>query len=256
MSSFGACVVVTVEQPCGRSLTVLAYHKIGDPPEGGWETWNYVSEDIFAHHLAVLRDEDCVVVDAGTFLRGLNDPGELPERAVLLTFDDGYLSMRITAAPLLARFGYPAVVFMPSDYVGRHNEFDAGNEPDEPMCSWDDLRWLQSHRVSIQSHSRSHRQFSDLQLSDLHDEVERSKSSLEQGLGTSVEIFAYPYGDAGRDVDSTTRALQSAGYRAAFLYDGGGVRLPADHPYQLSRLAIGPDTELAAELAQVRQGVR
>jgi peptidoglycan/xylan/chitin deacetylase (PgdA/CDA1 family) len=48
-----------------------------------------------------------------TFLRGLEFPYSLPEQAVLLTFDDGYRSMRHIALPLLRSFVFPSVLFVP-----------------------------------------------------------------------------------------------------------------------------------------------
>jgi hypothetical protein len=72
----------------GRALAVLAFHKIGEPSDRNWPTWNYISEATFAGYLGWLRDDGWSVIEAATFVRGLADPAGLPERAVLLTFDD------------------------------------------------------------------------------------------------------------------------------------------------------------------------
>ena len=63
------------------------------------------------------------------------------------------------ALPILKRFDAPAVMFVPTDYIGRRNTFDAGVEPDEAICDWEDLRALADQGVSIQSHASSHRRF-------------------------------------------------------------------------------------------------
>jgi hypothetical protein len=83
----------------------------------------------------------------------------------------------------------------------------------------------------------------------LDEELWRPKRVLEEGLGRPVEVFSFPYRDGGADPPATSRALRRAGYRAACLYKGGPNRLPAAEPYRLTRLAMGPDTDLRAELA-------
>ena len=231
-----------------RSLAILGYHKIGEPPSGGWQTWFYVPEEIFVGHLSYLREHGWQVIDLPALFGGVRASKSLPERAALLTFDDGCRSTRTVALPWLLRFGYPAVLFVPTDYIGGINGFDAGYEPEEPICDWDDLRELERLGVSIQSHGASHCSFSKLSLPEQEEELARSKITLEAGLKKPVEVFAYPYGDGGAEPRSTGRALERAGYRAACLYKGGPNPLPIVNPYRLTRLAMGPDTDLQVVL--------
>lgn len=233
-----------------RSLTVLAFHKIGEPPLGGWKTWYNIPEATFVGFLGYLHEHDWRVIDIETFLRGLTAPDSLPERAVLLTFDDGYQSMCQTVLPWLRRFGYPAVVFVPTNFIGATNRFDLGVEPEEPICDWDNLCELERGGVSVQSHGVSHRWFSLLDLTQQTEELNRSKAVLEARLGKCVELFAFPYSDGGQDSAAVETALKKAGYRAAF-YCGGGPNtnsLPIVEPYHLSRLPMYPDTDLHAKL--------
>ena len=231
-----------------RNLAILGYHKIGEPPPGGWQTWFYVPEEIFVGHLSYLHDQGWRMIDLLALFRGLTAPESLPERAALLTFDDGYRSMRTVVLPWLLRFGYPAVLFVPTDYIGGSNDFDARYEPAEPICGWHDLRELERLGVSIQSHGASHRSFSKLGLPEQEEELARSKTILEAGLEKPVEAFAYPYGDGGKEPRSTGKALGRVGYRVACLYKGGPNPLPIEEPYRLTRLAMGPDTDLRVAL--------
>ena len=139
-------------------------------------------------------------------------------------------------------------MFVPSDFIGKVNSFDAGNEPEEAICDWEDLRELQRCGVAIQSHGASHRTFSELAPPEQEAEMLRSKVVLEAGLGAPVEIFSYPYGDCGLDPAGIEKMLERSGYRAACLYGGGPNLLPIADPYGLARLAMGPDTDLMAEL--------
>ncbi len=238
-------------------LAILGYHRIGPPPSlrpalpaGGWETWFCIPESLFAGQLRYLRDGGWQVIDVAAFLRGLTDPDSMPERSALITFDDGFRSVREFALPILRELGYPAVVFIPTEFIGGRNWFDRDWEPQEAICDWDDLRELERSGVSIQSHGVSHRQFSHLNPTEQEEELVRSKAALENGLAKPVEIFAFPYGDAGEDPQMLKSALERAGYRAACLYGGGPTGLPIDDPYHLSRLAMGPDTDLETELSR------
>ena len=250
----------------GRTLAILGFHKIGEPQPDGWETWFYIPEATFVEQLGYLREDGWQVIDLATFLEGLVAPGNLPERAALLTFDDGYRSMRTVALPLLRRFGYPAVLFVPTDFIGGRNTFDAA-EPEEALCDWDDLVELERRGVSVQSHGASHRPLSDLTPAAQEEELRRSKTTLEAGLGKRVEVFSYPYGDDGvssypygddgassQVLRGVRETLKRAGYRAACLYGGGPTSLPAADPYRLTRLAVGPDTDLHEELREEQLG--
>jgi peptidoglycan/xylan/chitin deacetylase (PgdA/CDA1 family) len=230
-----------------RQVAILAYHKIGPAP-GGWETWFYIPEAVFARQLQYLKEHGWAFLDVAAFLSGLDDPESLPRKSALITFDDGYRSLLKHALPALRRLGCPAVLFVPTDYVGGMNGFDQGTEPDEPICGWDELREVQTHGVEVQSHGVTHRAFSELSLAELTTELRSSKRLIEQRLQRPVELFSFPFGDAGGDLDITVASLRMAGYRAACLYGGGPTLLPAPERFRLSRLAMGPDTDLAAAL--------
>jgi peptidoglycan/xylan/chitin deacetylase (PgdA/CDA1 family) len=227
-----------------KSTAVLSFHKVGNPPQGGWDTWNYIAEDRFATYLEQLRDECYHILDLHSFLNGVKDPRHLPERSALLTFDDGYRSMLTTTQPLLNRFGYPSVVFVPTDHIGGFNTWDYGNEPEEPICSWSELVELQHHGVSIQSHGVTHRSFSELDRAAQEYEIKVSKERLEEKLGAAVDTLAFPYGDNGKDVQAMELALKRAGYQAAFLYKGGVFDVPTETPFRVTRVPMGPDTNL------------
>ncbi len=230
-------------------LAVLGYHKIGPPAPGAWETWFYVPTGIFAEHLAAVRACGWEAVDAAALRAAVEGRAELPDRAVLITSDDGYRSVREHALPVLREHGCPAVLFVPTAYVGRTNEFDQDEEPVEPICDWDDLAALSAAGVSVQSHGVSHRTFSSLSDAERREELVTSKTELEERLGEPVDLFAFPYGD---DVDGgggVQAALCDAGYAAAFGYGGDPQTLPAVDRFRLQRVAVGPDTDIRAILA-------
>ena len=233
-----------------RVLAILSFHKIGDPGPGGWNSWFYIPEKTFTGHLRFLKDNGWNVIDMPAFLAGLRAPEKLSEKAVLLTFDDGYRSVREVALPWLRRFGYPAVSFVSTGYIGGLSTFDSGVEPEEPICDWEDLRELQRQGISIQSHGVTHRGFSLMGPVEQEEELLRSKVVLETHLGRRVEVFAFPYGDNGGNPQESAKTLEKVGFRAACVYGGGPNPLPIADTYRLTRVAMGPDTDLRTELEQ------
>ncbi len=232
-----------------RRLAILSYHKIGEPSHDAWKTWYYVPEETFAAQLRFLKDAGWQPIDSEAFLRALDEPESVPERSVLVTFDDAYRSVLDCALPWMTRLGFPGVIFAPTAYIGTRSDFDANTaEPPEPICSWEELQELERHGVSAQSHGVSHRGLSELALELVEAELSGSRAALEDRLGKEVRIYAYAYGDAGTDEAAIDAALERSGYRAACLFGGRALELPAADRYRLSRIPMWPDTDLAAEL--------
>ena len=228
-----------------KKLAVLAYHRVGAIPAEGWDTWYRIPEQDFADQMEIISNSGWQVINLSTFLAGLDNPETMPERGLLLTFDDGHQSMREVALPILQRFGFPAVCFVPTDHIGTLSKFDKDVEPAEPICDWDDLRELDRCGVDIQSHGASHHWLSLLNHEQMEREFIQSKEVLEAGLGKPVVTFAFPYSDSGKNDSVVDAALQQAGYRAAFLC-GGGKNIndwPIQHPFRIDRLAVYRDTD-------------
>jgi len=233
------------------TLAVLGYHKVGPPGLTAWETWYYIPEQVFADQIATLSACGWETIDISGLRAALAGTLRLPERAALITFDDGYRSVHDYALPVLQRLACPALLFVPTDFVGRTNEFDSDVEPVEPMCSWDELAELSRSGVAVQSHGKTHRAFSDISPAERRRELADSKAALEAGLEGAVDIFAYPYGDDADGADDVRAALAGNGYRAAFGYGGGPFDLIGADRYRLARIAMGPDTDLRAALSAV-----
>ncbi len=130
---------------------------------------------------------------------------------------------------------------------------DAWNEVDarfasEELLGWPELRSLVQQGVTIGSHTRDHAVLHAGQPSgDVVDQLERSKATIEERLGTACRHFCFPHGhprDLSRDAVEAARA---AGYSTAFMNVGGPVREGMD-PMLLPRIAIAgspPDGTLA-----------
>jgi peptidoglycan/xylan/chitin deacetylase (PgdA/CDA1 family) len=101
-------------------LTVLTYHRIANSIEPSFEGYGptvSATADAFARQIAFL-DAHCHVVSLSAVVDAIRGVRELPARAVLITFDDGYRDNIDIALPQLAARGLPAAVFLATDQVG------------------------------------------------------------------------------------------------------------------------------------------
>ncbi|MEI8293645.1 MAG: polysaccharide deacetylase family protein [bacterium] len=236
-------------------VATLSYHKIGTPPSSGWQTWNYTSQDEFSGHLEWFHKRDWKFLSASELLNGLNGPGELPERGVLVSFDDAYESILENSLPILQRFDAPAVVFVPTQFVGGTNLFDHGIEPVERIADWGLLASMETAGYSIESHGASHRSFSSLSATEIENELRISREAIRMNLAKESRLFAFPYGDVGRDREALNSFLKDAGYEVAFLYGGGCFHCdPKPSPVFLPRLAMGPGVDLDEMLSNLQPG--
>ncbi len=229
-------------------LAILRWRRIGLTPDEDWLTSNAVAEDVFRDQLMELRRLKWEPLDVARLLAGIDRPASLPTRGVVLTFDGAYATFLSAALPVLRTFRFPTVLFVATDFVGHHASLELTHDVPLPMLGWEDLSMLQSQGVSIQSMGAAHRRFYGLAPEEQADEAQRSKAALEKRLGRPVELFAFPHGDPGADPGAARRMLDGAGYRAAVLRTGGVNPVPVDDRFALSRLTVGPDTDLSRHL--------
>ena len=100
-------------------LLVLCYHGVSLSDEHEWNPGLYVSQEHLERRLVLLRQHECTVLPLATAIERLYRR-DLPERAVVLTFDDGYYDFQERAWPLLRKYGFPATVYLTTGRVD-HN---------------------------------------------------------------------------------------------------------------------------------------
>src|SRR5262245_22040769 len=109
----------TVAPPAGRRALILMYHRVAEPPMDPW--YLSVSPRHFAEQLDVLR-QHARLLRVDQLSRALRD-GDVPDRSVVVTFDDGYADNLRTAKSLLELYNVPATVFLTTGYIGQDREF-------------------------------------------------------------------------------------------------------------------------------------
>ena len=120
-------------------LLILCYHGISMHDEHLWDAL-YISSQALRQHLEVLRQARCSVLPLNEAVQRLRD-GSLPDRAVAITFDDGFHDFYSVAFPMIESFGFPVTLYLTTYYVEYNRPvFD-------PMCSY--LLWKGRDRVEL-----------------------------------------------------------------------------------------------------------
>jgi peptidoglycan/xylan/chitin deacetylase (PgdA/CDA1 family) len=224
----------------GRTVPILAYHKVAEIPAGVRYNSNYVLPSQFAAQLNFLRRARFQSITFAQYESHRLTGAPLPRRPVLITFDDGYRSNRDVALPLLRRFGFSATVFLVSDLIGCTNRWDA-DEIQEPLLSLDDIRVMRRAGIDFQSHTCTHRRLTALTDADMYAELVESRRTLENALHAPVSAIAYPWGECTPLVQRLARA---AGYHSGVILRR---RTNFAHTplFELRRIGVNHATSLA-----------
>ena len=175
-------------------LPVLLYHHVG-PTQPGTHRSLTVSPARFERQVRCLVRKGYRGISASDWLRWRLDGKGLPEKPVLLTFDDGYADLAQHAFPVLQEFGFKAAVYIVTGRIGSTNTWDEEcGSGTHRLLSADQILYWVGRGIEFGAHSRTHAELTTLEPHELEEEVLGSKRDLEQLLGHRVVSFAYPFG--------------------------------------------------------------
>lgn len=218
-----------------QTIPILCYHRFGPAASK-----MLVTPDAFAAQLDYLARNGYRVVRLSQLTDFLAGRSGLPDRAVIITVDDGHISTYQYAYPLLKKYGFPATFFVYSDFIG------AGEA----------LRWAQikemaaSGLIDFEAHSKTHSNLvvrlpgeSDQRYRErLDSEIRVPQEILQRNLATTVDLYAYPYGDAN---EAVLERLEAADFRLGVTVNPGGNPFFAQ-PTMLRRSMVFGDHDLEA----------
>jgi peptidoglycan/xylan/chitin deacetylase (PgdA/CDA1 family)/glycosyltransferase involved in cell wall biosynthesis len=220
--------------PRPQPVRVLCYHAVtdlsGDPVLADYG----LSPDAF-HDQVVWLAKHYRFIHGEELARMLEGRGGVPERAALLTFDDGYHDLLTHALPLLEEMGIPAVTFVVTSNMGGTNGWDqAAGARTLRLLDRDELERCRQAGIEIGAHTRTHACLVELGTEQRRDEIAGSAADLEAaGLGRPG-LFAYP---AGEHDESVRNSVREAGFRVAFTTEPG-LATPADDRFSVRRIEI------------------
>ncbi|BAL93778.1 putative hydrolase [Rubrivivax gelatinosus IL144] len=206
------------------------YHALEDGARARWR-WA-VTRQAFAAQLDLLQELGCVTPTVSELVA---TPAPA-KRSVAITFDDGYVD-NLAAAEELRRRGMRATWYVVVGCLGHRPGWKADGGPTDRLMSASELRELQAAGMEIGSHTMSHQRLTSLAAGRRQDEIEASRTMLEDALGSPVHAFAYPYGDF--DADSAA-AVRAAGYSSACTTQPGWALRDGD-AFRIRRLSVFND---------------
>ena len=214
-------------------LTILMYHKVDELPSDVRTPGNFVAPELFARQLDALAAWGYRTIDFADWLAYRDGGRTLPKRPLILTFDDGYSCFGERAWPALRARDMGAWVFLVASQIGGTNAWDRG-ERTFPLLGPERIATLQREGVRFGSHGDLHVPLARVPREQAAADLRRSRETLAELLGQSVEVVAYPFSNQNRAV---RQAARDAGYRCA-VRGKGRMNSPRTDRFGLRRIKM------------------
>lgn len=196
-------------------IPILLYHRVLTDVDKaikqcGDERIFAINKDKFEEQMQFLLQEGYNSIDMDNLVQYIGERKKLPDKPILITFDDGWKSILDNACPILKKYNLRAMVFVSTDPCAQ--VFTEKEEIDKPLTREEIIQLGKGETISIQSHGISHDDLSRMKLNQLRYELMESKKILQKMTGRKVDYLSTP---------STTRATKrlkkearQAGYKA------------------------------------------
>ncbi len=173
-----------------KGLLCLMLHHIHSPmPNDGQYAFTLTPQRL-EQLLDVLEQQGFTPVGLQQIAHAKQTGQRIPEKPVLLTFDDGYLDNFTHLFPVLQKRKIPALIFLITDLIGQDRQY----------MTWEQaLQMQQSGLVEFGSHTCSHARLRTLSNQEILAELTNSKKMIEDKLHTPCRAFCYPFGSGGFD---------------------------------------------------------
>jgi len=189
-----------------QTIPILVYYNFSDSRSDKMS----VSKDDFETQMNYLNLNGYHVISLDQLLNFIDYKEQLPEKSIVITFDDAWGSIYDIAVPILIKHGFTATFFIYTDFIG-------GGK----AISWDQIKQLSQQGFDIQCQTKTHRNLAVLKKNEsfkeyfnsVETEIMYPKKLIEKTLDKDCKYLAYPYGETNNLVIAM---LKKHGYRAAF----------------------------------------
>ena len=181
-----------------RGVLVLNYHKIDNKHHS-----LSVRVADFEQHMAWLKQYGYTSITPDELYDFITCGAELPEKPVMITFDDGYEDNYTNAYPIMKKYGFTGTIFVVTSFLGKYPNY----------LTWAQAQELEENGFNIESHTVTHQSMTDASDEKIKKELEDSKAAIQEHLGKESKYFAYPTGTYNLHI---AQMAKDAGYRAAF----------------------------------------
>jgi peptidoglycan/xylan/chitin deacetylase (PgdA/CDA1 family) len=228
---------VALPSSAPTDVPILMYHVIGtagpDTPYPGL----WVAPVLFADQMSALAADGYTAVTLDAVLDSWDRRTALPQKPIVVSFDDGSFGQSRYAAPVLRGLGWPGVLNLVLHNLGSQG-----------ITAWR-VRALVRDGWEIDSHSLTHPDLTTLDATALRHELTASRVEIHRLFGVPVNVFCYP---AGRFDPRVERAVRAAGYRAATTELVGAATPDPAERYRLPRIRVAAGEPPATLLSSLR----
>ncbi|MEM1505765.1 polysaccharide deacetylase family protein [Domibacillus sp. 8LH] len=227
----------SAKQSQNVEIPVLLYHVVKPDPDPN-NPYQFSLEE-FEKHVAYLHENGYRTLTMKQYFNILDKKAAMPEKPILLTFDDNSNDFYPYVYPVLQKYGMKATQFTVSDWVdGSWN-----------MTS-NEILTVMENGINIQNHSVSHPFLAHLSREQQYEEINDTTTALKELTGRATNVFAYPYGNYNAD---TISVLEELGFKGAFKV-GGGLSTDQSDRYELPRIMILQNHTLDDFIRMVKTG--
>ncbi|HEX9990613.1 MAG TPA: polysaccharide deacetylase family protein [Chloroflexia bacterium] len=186
-------------------VPILCYHHIRDwtSDDKGDDRAYVVPPDILEDTLKYLKENGYNSVTSGQVYEYYANGKPLPEKPIMLSFDDSDDNQYANAVPLLKKYGFNATFFIMTVTIDKENYMTS-----------EQLKDLDKQGFDLQPHTWDHHMVTQYETEeDWQKQIVEPKRTLEELLGHPTPYFAYPFGVYNKEA---AEKLKSYGYKAAF----------------------------------------
>jgi len=191
-----------------REVPVLCYHQIRNnlASDSKRAHDDIISPDKFREHMKMLADSGYHTISPDQLYNYLVFDGKLPEKPIIISFDDTDEDQFTVGASTLEKYGFKGVYFIMTVSIGRKGRIN--------YMTTAQIKQLADEGNTIASHTYDHKNFAQFTDEDWKTQIDEPTKKLEQITGKKIEYFAYPYGVYKA---STLHKLKEHGFKAAFI---------------------------------------
>lgn len=189
-------------QSSGWRVPILTYHFIANNPNPLDKARDAlsVSPDKFEAQMQYLSQNGYTPISLDTLYGLFSKQTSVPGKPIVLTFDDGYIDFYTIAYPILRKYNFHAVSFIPTGRVGGSY-----------YMNWNQIKEIASSGlVTFEGHGVTHSNLTSINYAATLKELLDSKNILQANTGYPVNFVAYPYG-------ATNGIVQAAAQKAGFV---------------------------------------
>ena len=194
-------------------VPILVYHSFGpkvSKKENKTQRHYRIDEANFEAQMKYLKDAGYTPITFKALVAYYLSGTTIPDKAIVLTFDDGWYTQYKYAVPILEKYKFTATFFIISNYLQK------------PYMSATDIQTLNKAGFEIASHSAHHPMLTKLTGTKAHDEIFNSKKKLEEVIGHTIATFAYPDYATNKDIQKIVAAAGYSAGRAGWIHGKNG----------------------------------